>query len=252
MKAPAPLGFMHLRDAADVVGGKLYGSSWGSITERLPSVVQLRVQRKLEPDGDAWRVGDGWWWDVISVKHVIAEGIANTEAAAWQEAHNAASKANLVVDPPIEIDSMAEHVIRTVAEACERGDLACACRSFIGGTENLDCSVWTQHHWRNFFYADSDPPIFVRQRELTHIVRTLRPVAKKRPSKSRVSDTELRKIVRDYDASRPAGTNPSMPRALAFARDKANLVGNRDRLRAIYRDHFKIRGRGRPSKGKKK
>jgi len=91
--------------------------------------------------------------------------------------------------------------------------------------------------------------VFVRQQELTDFVRTLRPVTKERPVKSRhVSDSDLRKIIRNYDKSRPKGTNPSQPAAARFARDEANLVGNRPRFRQIYNDYFGIRGRGRPSK----
>jgi hypothetical protein len=41
--------------------------------------------------------GEGrWYWEVITGKDVIARGVADTEPAACQEAHEAAQKANLV------------------------------------------------------------------------------------------------------------------------------------------------------------
>jgi len=44
------------------------------------------------PNGD----GPGWYWEVISAKHVVARGVAETEPAACKEAHEAAMKADLV------------------------------------------------------------------------------------------------------------------------------------------------------------
>jgi hypothetical protein len=237
---------------------------------------------------------DGWWWGVASAGHAIEEGTADTEAAARQEADDAACKANLLLEPPTEIDPEVQHIIGTVAEACEGGRIASAYRSDTGGAKRLKRSEWRQPHVRNFFDAgipvlrpvldEKGRPVFrpvldanrhpvfdkegrpvlekekirctrevfVRQQDLTRFVKTLRPVAKKRPVKSRVSDSDLKKIVRDYDSSRPAGTNPSMPAAEAFARDKANLVGHRTRFREIYNEYYGITRRGRPSKGKKK
>jgi hypothetical protein len=152
----APLGFIHLRDAADRVGRKLYGSSWGSIAERLPFVARIRVQQKLEPDGDGWRWDDGWWWCVISAEQVIveedadraaarrgviAEGDADTEAAARQAARDAALKAGLLLDAPKERDPKGEHVARMIAKACGRSELFC-----VTGNGPLDRGVW-QRGW---------------------------------------------------------------------------------------------------------
>jgi hypothetical protein len=149
-----PLGFVRLRAAVDAVGRKVYPSSWRSIEERLPLTARLRVQRQeiTRPKTD------GWLWDVISVEQVIAEGIADTEAAAWQAARGAARKANLVIDAPIESDQELRHVITVFAEACESGEIASAYRSITernfsnrrirtrtyGGVsaEKLDHSVW--------------------------------------------------------------------------------------------------------------
>jgi hypothetical protein len=50
------------------------------------------VELRIMPNGD----GPGWYWEVISAKHVIARAVAETEPAACKEAHEAAMKADLV------------------------------------------------------------------------------------------------------------------------------------------------------------
>ena len=41
--------------------------------------------------------GEGrWYWEVVSAHDVIARGVAETEPAACQEAHEASQKADLV------------------------------------------------------------------------------------------------------------------------------------------------------------
>jgi hypothetical protein len=147
----APLGFIPLREAADRVGHALYGSSWGSIEERLPLVAQRRVQRITDlvrrgvrlpiPNRDESNT-EGWWWDVSSAEQVIAQGDADTEAAGWQVARDAALKAGLLLDAPTERDPRGEHVARMIAKACEDGRIA----------SNLDRSVWRQG-WYDFVAA---------------------------------------------------------------------------------------------------
>jgi hypothetical protein len=52
------------------------------------------VEFRIMPSGD----GRGWYWEVISAKHVIARGVTETEPAACTAAHHAAREANLVDD----------------------------------------------------------------------------------------------------------------------------------------------------------
>jgi hypothetical protein len=52
------------------------------------------VELRIMPTGDR----RGWYWEVISTKHVIARGVAETEPAACSAAHEAALKADLVND----------------------------------------------------------------------------------------------------------------------------------------------------------
>jgi hypothetical protein len=115
----APLGFIHLRDAADMVGRKLYGANWGSFAKRQPPIARIRVQQQLirtnDPAGDGWwwdgcwrgdgwwrgedwRLGDSWYWCVASPGHETQQGTADTKTAAEQEAHDAARKTGLVID----------------------------------------------------------------------------------------------------------------------------------------------------------
>jgi hypothetical protein len=41
-------------------------------------------------------------------------------------------------------------IIKAIAEACERGELAAAYRS-VTGADVLDCSLWRMPHWRSYF-----------------------------------------------------------------------------------------------------
>jgi hypothetical protein len=40
---------------------------------------------------------------------------------------------------------------RTIAEACEAGEIKAAYRSWTGGADKLDRRVWQMTHWRNYF-----------------------------------------------------------------------------------------------------
>jgi len=40
--------------------------------------------------------GDGWYWEVVSAKDVIARGVAENQQAACKEAHHAAMERGLV------------------------------------------------------------------------------------------------------------------------------------------------------------
>jgi hypothetical protein len=137
----APPGLIALRDAADEVGRALYRTSWCPLSEAF-----LPERRQ--------------------------EGIFEIEVSATEIAREVIL---LKRNPEI------EHVITTIAERAESGELACSYFS-ASGWESLDPSEWRRQFWRDYFVAgkiDLFLPgrctfeIFVERRDLKRLIATL-------------------------------------------------------------------------------
>ena len=198
-----PIGFVTLRDAADIV---------------------------------AW-VGKGWW-RLGGTNFYVIEAKLNPEI---------------------------ERVIKTIADACESGQLTAAYRSITGATA-LDQTVWQRPNWRTYFSAgtidlllplvdENGVPdkrgdttkctreIFIRQDGLDRFVAGLtRPKTKHLAA----SKQQMREMLKKYEATLSPGEGPSVDAFVAFA-NKDGLTGHRDRLREIYRKRYPDRRPGRPS-----
>jgi hypothetical protein len=162
------------------------------------------------------------------------------------------------------LDPDVGRIITMIAERCEAGEIGAAYRS-VTGVDDLDRSVWQSPCWRNYFTTgtiDLDLPwlvngrpvtdgstvrctreIFVRRQDLDRFVKTLR--SEPRKPVARASSTRIREVVAEYKTSLN-GANPSIPGLERFAREKANLRGHRNELRAELERQSGNRPRGRP------
>lgn len=233
-----PIGFVPLRDAADVVGRKIYGSSWRPISTADDYDVHVRA------------------YNVFRAFRPISD-------------YDAHVRARDTVRAAPNLDADRNHVITLVAEQCEAGEIATAYRSLAGATD-LDRDVWRLPCWQNYFDAGTinlDLPlldangqpnpngftarctceIFVRRQDLDCFVASLSKQTIKPSSTTRATAKQIVGIVTAYRESLSADTAPTIQDLEHFAKE-AGRTGHRPELRAEYHRQFPNQVPGRPRK----
>ena len=256
----APIGFVSLCDAIDIVGAKVIGKQWRPMAEIVSEIIAAKQKEKPRIDAINAQVKTR----AEMHKRVQPEAQIDLEAEAQtlnQIQVQAEAQYEAIQLPEI------DRVIKLVAERCEAGEIAAAYRS-IAGADSLDRAVWQTPHWRNYFATgtiDLDLPllddklrpdpngrtarctreVFLRKDDLERFVTILPNPNAKQPTTARASKKQIVSIVTGYRQSLAINVTPSIAELERFAH-VANFTGHRDDLRAEYHRQFPNQRVGRP------
>jgi len=216
-----PIGFVPLREAADLVGLKIEGPGW----------------RRLD------------------------------EVDAANIAYDDDNLMGYYVDPHV------DRVIKSIAEACERGEVFAAYRSVTGAADELPRAKWHSPAWRTYFATgmiDLDLPllgdgnrptgtgtarctreVFVRHDDLDRFITKVSAPATTPTSVEPRAASEVRirsEITAVYDEADSTGQRPpnirELPKAVALRLKKGGFQASERRIAEIGEEpQFKTRRR---------
>jgi len=205
----APIGFIPLRDAVDMVGRKLFGTAWRSLGEVTGEDVELK--RNLEVERVITIIAERCESGEIAAAYRSITGADSLDRAVWQKPHWR--------------------------------------NYFVTGEINLELPLLDVQGRPNAdgFKASCTREIFVRKDDLNCLVATLSKLNIKPSSNVRGSKTQIREMATRYRQTLSPNVNPSIEGFEQFARD-GGLTGHRDELREEYHRQFPGQRVGRPSK----
>jgi hypothetical protein len=134
----APLGFVWLCDAADMVGRKIFGSSWRPISTANDCDAHVR-------EYDAFRA-----FRPISYDYGAHVRAFRGRCPSTADDHDAHVRDRDAFRASRNLDADRNHVISLIAEQCEAGEIATGYRS-LAGADDLDRGVWRLPCWRAYF-----------------------------------------------------------------------------------------------------
>lgn len=204
-----PIGFVPLRDAADIVGRKLRGDKWRPIAEAngetIISKLDPEIDLVIRTIAERCEAGD------ISTAYRSINGAESLDREVWQRPHWRSYFARGAIDLDLPL---------------------------------LDGDLRPNP---NGYMARCTREIFVRRDELDRCMATLPKPGGKPPAAARASKRQIGAIVADYRNQLAAHIAPSIEDLEGFAKS-AGLIGHRDELRAEYHRQFPHRRVGRPTK----
>jgi hypothetical protein len=216
-----PIGFIRLRDAADIVGDKLYASDWQPLAEmamaamsemNIPLVAPGVIAHGVDPDIDhvIILIAEKCRTGAITAAYRTLRGADDLELSVWRA--------------PDWRNYFATGEIWRVLPLLEPG-------------QQPDANGFTTRWPRE---------IFLDRAAFDDFVKKQAPAAPRNPT-PRASEARINRALNAYETSR-GSTHRSENDFLRFARETANLTVPRRKLQTKYQQRFGKRRRGRIEK----